>query len=569
MLRNGMCFFQPFSAEENPSNTNLNKWLYTELKRLKLKPIDECCDDDPYPEDGFVDTRLTNPHVTGTTLCFDLFNVTDNVTITPDAYCVDLCPVVDACNTASPITIVTSNTTNSTTIDVSTLPNQPVCTGVKTYVLTNDDGTGATILSGTGVITIDTNLFYPFCGEKKLSGHILCNSEIVGHFVLDILYNEKDEYTYDVSCLLRTTQTIESSINSVTVLNSNNCVLPVTAITIANIGTTTLYPAVYAADALASQLNAQEFYNGIPCANYKAIDNNQIVLSVPKGTTPAPGILTTQIFKRYTFNHFYEVTKLGAGVSIHDSYVDENLPLFESPTAINNTFTDLVLPSNRLPNADSNNIHFYDGIYGTINGTTPINLFRNRGLKDMFRYTFSEFKEDGVTDGVGLNGYSNRGFNEIGGAPPLDIAAYNIFKRRLIEHITISAAAQGYCVVCNIADSATTTIDNTANLDRFYTLTIDVPTNMTLTHLSGHNLSSVAGSIGPLNEWGYADNGNPIHKIEDWVKDDIYLTTASHMPTATLVPTAGIATIDPAINGVGGSTNFLNNCRHNLANNGV
>jgi len=589
-------FYRKDFDPENPTvrDIDLTLWMFHQLKEFGLNPNFACC---PFVPDATVvntDTRLVNPHVNGTDLCFDLLNVVTSATVS-NAVCIPIAQLnitttmVDNGNgtytytneagttttfnvggtTSAPINVLTSNTINSTSIDVSTLPNQPACTGTKTYVLLNTDGTGATINASTGIVSINTTNFYPYCGKKKLSGHILCDTDIVGHFILDIEYSEYDEYEYDASCLFRDMQVMESTINGGPVLNSNNCTLPITSIIIDNIGSTNLSPEVFGTDALVAQLNAQQFYNNIPCASYKTKDSSAFILSVPKGTTPAPGDLTTKVFNRYTVQFFYEVLKLAIGTSIHNSYTDENLPLFESPTAINNTFTDLVLPANKVPGADSNNIHFIDGIYGTLHTNTKVNLFRTRGLKDMFRYTFSEFKLDGVTDGIGLNGYSNRGYNEIGGAPPLNIAAFNIFKRRLIEHITLSAQAQGYCIVCSIEDGTTTTVDNTNQLDRFFTLTIDTPTTMVLTHLSGHNLSSVAGAIGPLNEWGYADNGNPIHKIEDWFKDDIYLTTPSHMPTMTHVTTAGNAIITPAVNGIGGTTNFLSDCKHDLSPTGV
>ena len=282
-------FFRKDFDPENPTvrDIDLTLWLFHQLKEFGLNPNFVCC---PFVPDATVidtDTRLTNPHINGADFCFDLLNVVTSVA-TPNAICIPIAQLnitttlVDNGNgtytytneagvvtvisggTSNPINIITSNTINSTSIDVSTLPNQSTCTGIKTYALLNDDSTGATINTSTGIVSINTSTFYPYCGKKKLSGHVLCDGNIVSHFILDIDYNEVDEYEYDLTCLFRDTQVLESTINSATVLNTNNCTLPVTNITIANIGSAVLNPKVFGADALVSQLNAQQFYNNIP-----------------------------------------------------------------------------------------------------------------------------------------------------------------------------------------------------------------------------------------------------------------------------------------------------------------
>lgn len=586
-------FYRKDFDPETPTvrDIDLTLWLFHQLKEFGLNPNFVCCPHTPNPTVVDTDTRLTNPHVNGSDLCFDLLNVVTTTTVS-DAVCIPIAQlninttmvdngdgtytytneagVTTTFNTGVtpvPVNVLTSNTTNSTSIDVTTLPNQPACVGTKTYVLLNADGTGATINSSTGVVSINTANFYPFCGKKKLSGHILCGTDIVGHFILDIQYEEYDVYEYEVSCLFRDPQMIESTINGVPFLSKAPCLLPVSNLAIANIGNINLYPAVSGNDALAAQLNSQQFFNGIPCASYKALGTDYLQLSIPKGTSPAPGALTSQLFKRYKITHYYEVTKLGAPIGTRRAYADENLPLIESPAGMNNMFGSTFGANEKAAGALNNNIHFLDGIYG-LKGTAMINLFRTRGLKDMYRYTFAEFREDDTTPGTGLNGYSNRGINEIGGIDPLNALAYENFKRHLIQHIETSANAQGYCVVARIEDNGTL-INNTNQLDLSYNLYLDVPTDITITMMSGHNLTSVAGATGPYNEWGYADNNYTNKKIEDWNELDIFLQTPTHQPPATLIPTAGLAQITPGINGSIGANNFETGCKHGTTNTGV
>ena len=354
-----------------------------------------------------------------------------------------------------------------------------------------------------------------------------------------------DVYEYNTCCMYRTMQSLESTIDGDPYINTSICQIPVKSLILPEVFTFGLngsYSAGETAGALAnsSYLDTSKW----------STDGCNLQLTVLKGES-SPGNLSAQLYKRYTFDIYYLVEKYNGGANpAHDRNVDENISLTTA-------FDDI--STNPAVGGSTRNTHFYHGIYGTLNGN-PINLFNNTSFRCMFRHQFSEFKADHITLSTGLKYHTNRGFNEIGGNDPLTLAAYYEWKRQLIDHVSIQATDQGFCTVCQIVDG--NVVDTTDRLIRNAKLIVDVAPDIILTSINTNNLSSTIGIPSTNAEWNFANDGIASKAISDWTYNDILLIDANHEFAATLDTTVGTVTIEPSLNGVGGSTDFEEGCVH-------
>jgi hypothetical protein len=164
ILKSGIFKYLNDGNKVTDNEVDLRTWLYRELKRFGFSPNDPCCDEDDTPTSTVenTDTRLTNPHVNGSNLCFDILNVITNTT-TVNAVCI---PLED-------INIVTSISLNNTNLEyvdedgdttsINLCPVVEACETVTTVVdnedgtftYTNEAGTSVTINTG-GVETLTT-----------------------------------------------------------------------------------------------------------------------------------------------------------------------------------------------------------------------------------------------------------------------------------------------------------------------------------------------------------------------------------------------------------------------------
>lgn len=81
ILKSGTTQYKNQLYEASHGEVDMKRWLYSQLKAFHLDPSDDCCET-YVPPIGTVDTdtRLTNPHVVGSNMVFDLLNVIDNTT---------------------------------------------------------------------------------------------------------------------------------------------------------------------------------------------------------------------------------------------------------------------------------------------------------------------------------------------------------------------------------------------------------------------------------------------------------------------------------------------------------
>jgi len=347
-----------------------------------------------------------------------------------------------------------------------------------------------------------------------------------------------DEFIWDTQCLFRSNTELESTILGSTYKSETYFPYPIYQVSIAGIGTYTLVNGVTSAAELAQELNASI----LTPANYIfKEDNGKLILYAPQGVNV--GQLTCQAFKEYTFLVEMQVYKPGG---TYESYSDNLMPLMDVFADITN-----IIYKHDVDQA-SNNIHYYHGIYGTMN-TRDINLFNNNSRKDMFRNTYQN-------SSVGVNGYTNRGINEINSIAPANANSWEWWKRNLIDHISESTKDQQIPCVVGIHDSpyiTTTFVDSYQGY-----LHVRVPSNISLEKICFHNLSNTGSGAGSdTNEWNFANNGWAIPRaIAGWKKSDINYLSVSHNRPGVLTPVLGTATITPSINGVGGSVNSLSNC---------
>lgn len=84
ILKSGVGQHKNQHYEATHGEVDMRRWLYNQLIAFHLNPSDDCCETYVPPVGvADTDTRLTNPHVVGPNMVFDLLNVT-NSTTTPN-----------------------------------------------------------------------------------------------------------------------------------------------------------------------------------------------------------------------------------------------------------------------------------------------------------------------------------------------------------------------------------------------------------------------------------------------------------------------------------------------------
>lgn len=166
ILKSGVTQYKNDHYESTHGEVDMRQWLYRQLKAFHLNPSDDCCETFVPPTGvSDTDTRLTNPHVTGPNMLFDLLNVVTNV-VTPNVITIPLtllnitttlvdngdgtATYTNEAGTAVTITLGTAQTplvaNNSNTIDFTT-------SGTDNHTLTAD-----VKLDNTGNVTFTTSV---------------------------------------------------------------------------------------------------------------------------------------------------------------------------------------------------------------------------------------------------------------------------------------------------------------------------------------------------------------------------------------------------------------------------
>ena len=182
ILKSGVGQHKNQHYEATHGEVDMRRWLYSQLKAFHLDPSDDCCETYVPPVGVDTDTRLTNPHVVGPNMVFDLLNVT-NSTTTPNFISIPLSSLninttlVDNGNgtatytneagVATTITLGLPET--QTTLDSATL----TAGNLLEIQYTGENGTPQTVSVDLSTLAIDINVasvaYNPLNGEITLT----------------------------------------------------------------------------------------------------------------------------------------------------------------------------------------------------------------------------------------------------------------------------------------------------------------------------------------------------------------------------------------------------------------